>query len=122
MIDQELLNKIRETVRNVFAKHFGDETVVEEIPKDTEVLELILLTNPTCPACDALKRKIAHALQEGWIREVPATTEEGKRIAQELNIMSVPQLIARLTDRRLVKCKYWFEGDDFVFDFDIKKK
>ena len=119
---------VRDVVREIFLKHGvsnmdSEEVVEEEAP--IEVTELILLTEPTCPACHALKQKIAYALQEGWITEMDASKGEGKEIADKLGIMTIPTLVAKTADGDYIRCKYWFEGDDFLFDLDVddvKKK
>lgn len=119
---------VRDVVREIFLKHGvsnmdSEEVVEEEAP--IEVTELILLTEPTCPACHALKQKIAYALQEGWITEMDASKGKGKEIADKLGIMTIPTLVAKTADGDYIRCKYWFEGDDFLFDLDVddvKKK
>lgn len=117
-----MLDRIREAVREILSGYglLGD--VVEEVPENAEVEQLILLTDPLCPACAELKKKIAYALEQGWIVELNANQGDGKRIADELGIAEVPALVAVLSDGRLVRCRFWFEGDDFVFDLDIPKK
>lgn len=118
-----MIDRIRQAVREILSGYGLLETeTVEGTPEGVEVEQLILLTDPLCPACAELKKKIAYALQEGWIVELNANQGDGKRIADELGIEEVPALVALLSDGSLVRCKYWFEGDDFVFDLDIPKK
>jgi len=113
-----VIDKIRNTIRDVFDRHGIYGEVVSP-----EVEELILLTHPMCPSCKELKEVLAYAIQEGYIREVSVTTSEGKRIADIVGY-EYPTLVAKTTDGSYIKCRYWFEGDDFVFDFDydVKKK
>jgi len=118
-----MLDRIREVVRDILAGYgLIESEVVEGTPEGLEVERLILLTDPLCPACAELKSKIAYALEQGWIVELNVNNGEGKKIADKLGINEVPTLVALLSDGSLVRCKYWFEGDDFVFDFDIPKK
>jgi len=115
---------VRDVVREVFSRHgvisMGSNEVEEGEEAPIEVTELILLTEPTCPACHALKQKIVYALQEGWITEMDASKGKGKEIADRLGIMTIPTLVAKTANGDYIKCKYWFEGDDFVFDLDIE--
>jgi len=122
-----MLDKVRETVRDVL-KSYGiskEEQSEETEAPPVEVSELILLTHPVCPHCMTLKQKIHYAIEQGWIREVNIESEEGTEIAKKLEIFEIPTLVAKLADGSYAKCKYWFEGDDFVFDIDyssLKKK
>jgi len=117
-----MLDRIRNAIREVLSGYGLIGDVVEGVPEEAEVEQLILLTDPLCPACAELKKKIAYALEQGWITELNANQGEGKRIADELGIEEVPALVAVLSDGSIVRCKFWFEGDDFVFDLDIPKK
>jgi len=112
-----VIDKIRNTIRGVFDKH----GIYGEL-ENSDVEELILLTHPECPSCQELKEVLAYALQEGYIREVPVTTPEGQKIADIVGY-EYPTLVAKVNGN-YVKCRYWFEGEDFVFDFDynVKKK
>lgn len=118
-----MIDRIRQAVREILSGYgLLESDTVEGLPEDVVVEQLILLTDPLCPACKELKSRIAHALEQGWIVELNVNNGDGKRIADELGIDSVPALVAVLNDGSLVKCRYWFEGDDFVFDLDIPKK
>ncbi|MHC1625416.1 MAG: hypothetical protein ACXQS2_05390 [Methermicoccaceae archaeon] len=115
---------IRDVVREIFSNYgvssMSSDEVEEGGDAPIEVTELILLTEPTCPACHALKQKIFYALQEGWITEMDASKGKGKEIADKLGIMTIPTLVAKTAKGDYIKCKYGFEGDDFVFDLDIE--
>lgn len=119
------MDNIRDAIREILvdygvAEKASDVDNVEVENSPIEVTELILLTEPSCPACHVLKQKIAYALQEGYIKEMDASRGKGKEIADSLFIMSVPTLVAKTADGKYIKCKYWFEGDDFLFDLDIE--
>jgi hypothetical protein len=55
--------------------------------------EKLLLTMDTCGGCQAVKRALKDKLDDGSLREVKASSDEGRKIAKELNLHSVPSCI-----------------------------
>ena len=109
------MDKIREAVSNTL-KEYDLEVQETKAPEDSE---LILLTHPMCSACKDLKETLKDAIEQGAIREVPVTGEEGKKIAEKLKIEEYPTLVLRV-GKEFRKCIYKFEGEDFVFECDTE--
>ena len=53
----------------------------------------ILITQEKCGGCKAVKRALADELTSGSIREVPIESEEGEKIADELELDMVPECV-----------------------------
>jgi hypothetical protein len=55
--------------------------------------EKALLTSPSCGGCASIKRALKKKLDDGSLRDIPVSTEEGRKIAKELKLGHVPECI-----------------------------
>jgi len=104
---------LEENIKNQIEKEI--EAAIESELSQSEPEEMILLTGPMCSACDEVKELLKEELESGVIKELDVKEEEGDRLANLLNIDSIPALVTRHGNRYTVSyAKY--EGDDLVFE------
>lgn len=64
------------------------ETIFDAVKNNQKVL---IFSTPTCPACITLKKCIDDkALNSELIQQIDVTTDEGARLANELDIKYIP--------------------------------
>jgi hypothetical protein len=63
-----------------------------------------LLTSPGCGGCHHVKKELKPLLDDGTIREISVTTEEGKAIAKELGVRQVPECLDMGEDGKYTVC------------------
>lgn len=64
------------------------EVVADAIKNNQKV---IIFSTPTCPACVALKKCVGEkALNGGLVQQIDVTTDEGAKLANELDIKYIP--------------------------------
>jgi len=57
--------------------------------------EKALLTSEGCGGCHHVKKELKSLLDDGTIREIKTSTEEGKTIAKELGLRQVPECLEK---------------------------
>ena len=62
-----------------------------------------LFTSDSCPHCKGAKKKFKKQLKSGEIKELPVDTDKGFRLAEKLNVRSIPTLVE--CDDKLKRCK-----------------
>lgn len=63
-----------------------------------------IITSPGCGGCHAVKEMLKPLLDDGTITEKPVTTDEGKTIAKELNLKTVPECVEQGPDGKWSVC------------------
>ena len=66
--------------------------------------EKILVTQKGCGGCEGVKKALSEAISKGEIREVAITSDEGNRIADELDLDWVPECVEKSADGKYTKC------------------
>jgi len=77
--------------------------IVERKLEEGEIKQIWLVTEETCPACEAIKNELVADLEAGSVKVVDVGDEKGYDIVTKLDLMEVPMLVVELQNGQYLR-------------------
>lgn len=92
---------------------------IEEFIKDNSI-SIVYFSGSTCGACDAIKEKILHIINEDYpkVKFLEVNAVENQKIAASYNIFSLPILLLFVNGKETLRLGRYFDMLDFKKSID----